>query len=116
MKLRTGFVSNSSSSSFVMLGVNVSEEELFSALKVTPDEDGVYGDVVQDKLNEENLFVLNASEFDNGKGYYAGVAFSDAEQLADFQVGQKEIHSIAHRIEKMFGKKDVKLIGGSRAC
>jgi hypothetical protein len=59
MKIRAGFVSNSSSTSFVMYGINIPEGELF------PDDDDGYS--IAEKLE---LSLHHAGE--EGWGYYIG--------------------------------------------
>ena len=38
MKIRSGFVSNSSSSSFILRGIKIKKEELIQKLKISKDE------------------------------------------------------------------------------
>jgi len=61
MKIRTGFVSNSSSSSFVLRGIPVTKEQLIEALKISQEEIGNVGEyeiieVIGSKLRPWNKY------------------------------------------------------------
>lgn len=95
MKIRNGFVSNSSSSSFVIIGVKRTDE----------DEDLAEG--------MESLYV-EAGEYD----YITGVVLSDGEELDESTTSFAEFQKIAQKVAD-FLKVDineVELISGCRPC
>jgi hypothetical protein len=100
MKTRTGFVSNSSSSSFIILGVKITSEEAetklrpsdYDAFDVIYDDDQVYcGDLIQ---NSDGDYLENGSR-----------------ALGDLRSNFKA-QTAAHKLDI----KDVKLYYGTRAC
>ena len=80
MKVRNGFVSNSSSSSFMIYGVCLEDEELRTRLAAplteSEDDDEYYGDDVYElteKLSEETGLEVHINE-----GYnWIGLSYSD---------------------------------------
>ena len=91
MKIRQGFVSNSSSSSFIVLGVYSNDDAEIEGL------DSVY---------------IESSEYE----YAKGIVLADTEYFEDI-----EDFNIVEKIEEVsnllgIDKSEVKLIYGSRPC
>lgn len=137
MKIRVGFVSNSSSSSFVMVGAKVSNvnmvelakkllakypvklSEFVNANPTTKDEledwaydvlDALSGNCPFEYYGEENLF---------GFSLYAGS--SEDSGLDDFSLSIEEIEKAIVDTKEIMRELgidggEVKLIGGQRAC
>ena len=122
MKKRFGFVSNSSSSSFVAVGVNraFTEEEKRRALatfgyddKKIEEEFGSLDDAFMDVMNEDYSVGYEDTE-------YVGVLLSHSydETLEDFEVDFEDMFNMAKNFSERFGIpiSEVKLFGGTEAC
>ena len=111
MKIRNGFVSNSSSSSFCIYGVHISEDRLSTIVKNIPknvlektdcwqeffNDDGIFGDeaektieVFADNCDVDDLFgsIKGISIEFSPEGYYIGRSYmtlNDTETGKDFK-------------------------------
>jgi hypothetical protein len=106
MKVRNGFVSNSSSSSFVILGVRRNGIE---------NEDGDI-DIDEEDLGEgiDSLYV-EGEEYD----YVTGFILADGEEyLEDNSISFSELKEMAEKVSKALNVdiEEVKLIMGTRPC
>jgi len=101
MKIRNGFVSNSSSSSFVILGVK-QKNEFYTDDKNKDDVTGL-----------ESLYV----EFDDCD-YIVGTIISDDEYLEDSKTTFTELQEMAKNISEKLNVdiSEVELITGTRPC
>jgi hypothetical protein len=98
MKTRNGFVSNSSSSSFIVLGVKTEDEKIYE--------------------QAEKLKISNVTD-DNS--YYIGEViadFSDEESLENQTIQiLSSIRRVAKKIEQLgFSENDIQLHIGTRSC
>ncbi len=97
MKIRNGFVSNSSSSSFVIVGVKRKDE------------------IMENENFSDNLIstlYIESSECD----YITGIILSDDEYLEDFSLNFDKLQEYAERVSKALNVNinQVELIGGIR--
>jgi hypothetical protein len=102
MKIRNGFVSNSSSSSFIILGINVSDD-IFS--KFGTDEKQDY------EFFEESDIDYFYDEYGDG-GYYLGDMLADGEEFLDegsIDVENFKSNKKIEELKKMFKEKDIPL-------
>lgn len=105
MKIRNGFVSNSSSSSFVIIGVkrNASSEE--DAENIMENED--FGDDIETLWVEEEDYE-----------YITGIILSDDDELETTCTTFEEFQEMAQRVATALNVdiKEVKLVTGCRPC
>ncbi len=97
MKIRTGFVSNSSASSFFIYGISLSRhavEELGAQHKI---EEECTGDILDRLLEETDLTYNSVPDGD----YYIGLSL---ERIKDDETGLQFKERVAKGIEKVLGK------------
>ena len=102
MKIRNGFVSNSSSSSFVIIGVK---------------RTGSYDDIHNEKFDDKDIKTLYVEFRDTD--YITGVIIQDTdEELVDKTITFEEFNKIAEKVSKALNVKieNVSLISGTRPC
>ena len=134
MKVRNSFVSNSSSSSFVVIGVRSSKEKLISLLKKqAPEkwaeiikaakESGIdINNYVYDFLYD-NKECLNVGYLSDDGDYIIGkiladVSDGDGDQINGISLSVPEIEEIVNDISKKtdIPKEEIKFMVGTRAC
>jgi hypothetical protein len=107
MKIRSGFVSNSSSSSFCIFGISLDQDELLAIIGKTTQEcedgeDGIYDALEQaeEKLKEKGL------NFERGPDYgdyaYVGRYWTS---IGDDETGAQFKASVSDAIAEAFGEK-----------
>jgi hypothetical protein len=113
MKIRSGFVSNSSSSSFVVFGANIDKNK---ALKEKFHDSKSYDEVPlnADKLPEDTICVDYEGE---GLilGLHLGGGSTDEGDFGVEAIGIEELVKYAKEFEKATGLKP-KLLGGCYSC
>ena len=108
MKIRNGFVSNSSSSSFVLIGCKLSEKEITEKLAISLDDDDVW-----EKVEELDLFWSSEDELigyliaDDIETDYDGTETSIAEVMEKAKL-------VAEKLSVPI--EEIKLISGVRSC
>jgi hypothetical protein len=108
MKIRQGFVSNSSSSSFLIYGVSVEDnDKLVEALKLTDEEKEGWEDEgnwflteLFDDKDDSNLELQTAYD---GEYLYLGRSWSS---VGDNETGLEFKNSIQKDINKLLGEND----------
>jgi len=102
MKIRNGFVSNSSSSSFILIGIQIPDTELSDSLREDMWEDATV-DLLQEDYNGRNL-LGDMSDLDEGDSG---------------EVSYQDFESILPAIQKYFPEitvNDIKVFYGTRSC
>lgn len=113
MKTRAGFVSNSSTSSFVVIGTKLTNKEYKefidnAAKKYEIKEE----DDVRDCLDDLDWFI--ETEYETIVGYELASSDSDGE-MSESELSLMDLTEKAKVIKELTGKK-AKLITGTRMC
>ena len=124
MKVRTGFVSNSSSSSFVIAGVLLDQKELADKANVDIDEIYEFADDLCEELKVDFEIGGDSDVPDDKIIIGKKLSYSyDSDYLEKFSTTLKEIQSISEAVVDKINEKlnteytadDVKIIGGTKA-
>lgn len=112
MKIRNGFVSNSSSSSFVLIGCKVTEEQMEKAFGVDK-----WGGIDESKFKG---FTYHGEAGEDGEGVF-GISIVDFGDCDDIQESNIKIEDVTKKAELVAKKLNVPLskvsiISGTYAC
>lgn len=104
MKIRNGFVSNSSSSSFLIYGICMEQDELLDLLNVSEEEKESgdscdFDDMIYEKANKLGLEFYNPDGYD---GCYIGRSWSE---VGDDETGKQFKDKIEADLKSIFGDK-----------
>jgi len=99
MKIRSGFVSNSSSSSFLIYGAFLNSSDIKELLKLSEEEQQDELDYI---LQERTGFEVHAPIDDYDDGYYIGRSY---DSIGDDETGKQFKESVEKKLEEVFGKK-----------
>lgn len=108
MKIREGFVSNSSSSSYVLLGCKLSEDEIAQKLGINVDD-------VYEKLDDLGLF---QDSDDDVVGHIIVQYYSDGDFDDGINISMAELMKLSNDIATKLSVpvEEIKLLSGIRSC
>ncbi len=120
MKLRKGFVSNSSTSSFVIIGYEIDEVDLVALVKKITDKPDEWfdedGDWIYEVDTVSGFSVFNLSE--EGE-LYIGVQPLDIDEnsISEAEIDLAEITTKMDKLKALLGTSESpKIYGGTYAC
>ena len=127
MKVRVGFVSNSSSQSFVMIGVDISQldEEKFKAKLAEKFNYKLpeWADSLEEVSISEIVEDTDEPLDDADEGRYVGYRIASVEDsyMDTFSYPLEEVTKYAKKLADLFAEMDipnveVKLVGGTESC
>jgi len=127
MKVRVGFVSNSSSQSFVMIGVDISQldEEKFKAKLAEKFNYQLpeWADSLEEVSISEIVEDTDEPLDDADEGRYVGYRLASVEDsyMDTFSYPLEEVTKYAKKLADLFAEMDipnveVKLVGGTESC
>ena len=108
MKKRSGFVSNSSSSSFLIIGIKVSKDSK------------IYQDYKENDYEMPEKYLVNGLDYlsDDGPGYYGEViedTGSDGYFSCDVSLSEEDIKVAREKFPEDL-QDEVRIICGTRSC
>jgi len=123
MKIRQGFVSNSSSSSFVAIGYS-GDKDNSEIGKIIEGLRTELGDDLYDRIYDEDLYLLDSDECElkdkNSVGIVELIADMDGYDCVEAgEVDSEAIEKAKEKIKQFLGKDindNIKILYGTRAC
>jgi len=106
MKIRTGFVSNSSSSSFCIYGISVEKCQLIRVLNEKFNlviEEGSRISKIEDKVYEAKIDLPQMFTTNDDYRVYIGREFSS---IQDDETGRQFKNGVEEEIKKIFGEEE----------
>ena len=106
-KIRNGFVSNSSSCSFVIIGVKMSNTDIMEKFNIGEDDD------FYDCLEDTDFDFVNLDD-----DYIIGkkIAYGSDYEITGSDYSFDELKQISEEIKEKLSSNDVKLYTGSEMC